>query len=132
MSSILNDVKKVLGLDAGYTAFDVDVMMHINSVFSTLNQLGLGQDEGFMIEDATADWSEFLGADIRLNAVKTYVYLRVRLLFDPPTSSYALAAMNEQAKELEWRLNVQVEHTRWTDPTPVDLDGSIVLDGGGA
>jgi hypothetical protein len=133
MSSILTDVKKVLGLDADYTAFDVDVTMHINSVFSTLNQLGVGPEDGFMIEDATPAWSDFLGADNRLNAVKTYVYLRVRLLFDPPTSSYGLAAMQEQAKELEWRLNVQIEHTRWVDPTPVDPDEiPVVLDGGGA
>ncbi|SRR6266540_646183 len=117
--SILTSTKKILGIEASYTAFDLDIITHINSVFSTLTQLGVGPTVGFMIEDATPVWSDFLGSDIRLNAVKTYVYLRVRLLFDPPTTSYAIEAMQQQIKELEWRLNVQMEESIWTDPDPV-------------
>lgn len=104
--SILDSTKKVLGIEASYTAFDTDIVMHINSVFSTLHQLGIGPIEGFEIEDQTTQWSDFLGTETRLNSVKTYVYLRVRLLFDPPTTSFAIAAMQKQAEEYEWRLNV--------------------------
>lgn len=104
--SILNSVKKILGIAADYDAFDTDVIIHINSVFSTLNQLGLGPNEGFMIEDDSAVWEDFLLGDMRLNAVKTYVYLRVRVLFDPPTTGFVLTALQEQIKELEWRMNV--------------------------
>lgn len=115
--SILTSVKKVLGIDDAYTVFDPDIVLHINSVFSTLNQLGLGPDEGFMIEDNAETWDEFINNDMRLNAVKTYVYLRVRLLFDPPPTSYLVTALQEQVKELEWRLNVQREESAWVDPT---------------
>lgn len=104
--SILNSVKKILGIAPDYDAFDTDVIIHINSVFSTLTQLGLGPNEGFRIEDASAVWEDFLLGDMRLNAIKTYVYLRVRILFDPPTTGFVLAALQEQIKELEWRMNV--------------------------
>lgn len=104
--SILNSVKKVLGITADYTAFDADIVMHINSVFSTFHQLGVGPVEGFAIEDATSTWSAFLGDDPRYNSVKTYVFLKVRMLFDPPGTSYLIQAMERQATELEWRLNI--------------------------
>jgi hypothetical protein len=116
--SVLRNTKKILGLDEDYTAFDDDVIMHINSVLSTLNQLGIGPDEGFAIEDDSETWDTFLGDDPRLNSVKTYIYLRVRILFDPPTTSYLINSMNEQIRELEWRLNVQREGASWTDPNP--------------
>lgn len=116
-TSILNSIKKVLGIDESYTAFDADIIMHINSVFSTLNQLGVGPAEGFMIENGEATWDTFIGVDPRLNAVKSYVYLRVRLLFDPPTTSYMIEAQQQQVRELEWRLNVQREGESWLDPT---------------
>lgn len=119
--SILNNTKKILGIDSTYTAFDPDIMIHINSVFSTLNQLGIGPVDGFAIDDAAATWVDFLGADKRLNFVKTYVYLRVRLLFDPPTTSYLINSMKEQVQELEWRLNVHREGESWIDPNPVVL-----------
>lgn len=115
-NSILISTKKVLNLEAGYTSFDQDIVMHINSVFSTLNQLGVGPDEGFMIEDDVPTWDAFFGSDPRLNHVKTYVYLRVRMLFDPPTTGYLVEAMNQQIRELEWRLNTQREDTEWTKP----------------
>lgn len=117
-NSILNSTKKVLGIDASYTVFDVDVLMHINSVFSTLNQLGLGPVAGFSIEDAVPTWSDFIGADDRLSSVKSLMYLKVRLLFDPPTTSFHIAAMKEQIQELEWRLNVVREDDEWVDPEP--------------
>jgi hypothetical protein len=116
--SILTSTKKILGIADDYTAFDLDIISHINSVFSTLNQLGIGPAEGFMIEDKSITWDAFLGADLRLNAVKQYVYLRVRMVFDPPGTSYAVAAMQEQIKEHEWRLNVVREDDQWTDPDP--------------
>lgn len=129
-SSILQSTKKVLNIPEDYDVFDPDVIMHINSVFSTLHQLGVGPDEGFMIEDEIPTWNTFLGGDPRLNNIKTYVYLRVRLLFDPPTTSYMVDAVKEQIKELEWRINAHREDTQWTEPVPVP-DDSDVLDGGG-
>ncbi|QAU06249.1 hypothetical protein SEA_RICKMORE_14 [Gordonia phage Rickmore] len=107
--SILNSTKKILGIDADYDVFDMDVIMHINSAFSTLHQLGLGPEEGFMIEDESAEWGDLLEDDMRLNSVKSLVYLKVRLMFDPPSTSFALTAMQEQIRELEWRLNVYRE-----------------------
>lgn len=107
--SILNSVKKILGIAPDYDAFDTDIIIHINSVFATLHQMGLGPDEGFMIEDETTEWGDFLLDDMRLNLVKTYIYLRVRVLFDPPTTGFTLTAIQEQIKEFEWRLNVYRE-----------------------
>lgn len=116
--SILTSTKKILGIEEDYTAFDLDILTHINSVFSTLTQLGLGPENGFMIEDADAVWADFLGDDPQLNAVKTYVYLRVRLLFDPPTTSYLIAALQAEREQLEWRLSAYRESTGWVDPDP--------------
>ena len=129
-NSILTSTKKILGIDESYTAFDLDIITHINSVFVTLNQLGIGPVEGFMIEDATAEWSDFLGTDNRLNSVKSYVYLRVRLLFDPPATSYLADSLLRQANEMEWRLSVNREHNAWTDPAPPSVADTI-YDGGG-
>ena len=114
--SILNTTKKILGLTEDYTVFDLDIIIHINSILNVVTQLGIGPEDGFMIEDATATWEDFLGSDKRLNAVKTYVYLRVRLLFDPPTTSYLINAMESQCRELEWRLNVTREGEQWLNP----------------
>jgi hypothetical protein len=119
--SILKSIKKILNIAPEDPAFDLDVITHINSVFSTLNQLGVGPPNGFMIEDATALWSQFLEGDPRLNSVKTYVFLRVRLLFDPPTSSYAITAVKEQIQELEWRINVYREGIAWQPPVEPTL-----------
>jgi len=113
--SILISTKKILGLDSEYTPFDLDVITHINASFSTLNQLGVGPEEGFFIQDETAVWSDFIVPPNQLNLVKTYVYLKVRSIFDPPTTSYLIEAVNNQIKEYEWRLNVFRE---WElDPT---------------
>lgn len=119
IASILTSVKKNLGIDESYTFFDDDILLYINGVFSTLNQLGIGPDDGFAIEDATATWDTYLADNLKLNSVKTYMYLKVRLLFDPPTTSFAIEALNNQATELEWRLNVVREETEWIDPNVV-------------
>lgn len=117
-NSILTSTKKILGLAEDYTAFDLDVITHINTAFSTLTQLGIGPAEGFMIEDETAIWTDFIIGDIQFNNVRSYVFLRVRQLFDPPATSYLITAVNEQVKELEWRMNVHREETGWVDPDP--------------
>lgn len=109
VDSILDSTKKTLGIEPDYDVFDPDLILHINSVFATLEQLGIGPEEGFEIEDADATWDEFLGGDKRLNAVRTYLYLRVKLLFDPPSTSFTLNAMQEQVREHEWRLNAYRE-----------------------
>ena len=116
--SILTSTKKVLGIAEDYTVFDEDIIMHINTAFSTLTQLGVGPVDGFMIMDATAEWDEFIVDDIQYNAVKSYVFLKVAMLFDPPQTSYLIAAKEKQIEELEWRLNVHREETGWVDPDP--------------
>lgn len=108
-SSILTSVKKALGIDATYTNFDHDVILHTNTALMNLNQLGIGPITGFIIEDDTKTWTDLLGTRLDLEAVKSYIYLKVRLLFDPPSSSFVLDAMERQVKEMEWRLNVQTE-----------------------
>jgi hypothetical protein len=109
MDSILDSIKKPLGLPLDDDAFDTDVIMHINSIFFNLNQLGVGPTDCFSIQDKTSLWSDFLGDAKNLEAVKTYIYLKVRLLFDPPTSSFVVDSITKQITEYEWRLNVQVE-----------------------
>jgi hypothetical protein len=117
--SILANTKKLLGLVDDYTAFDDDIIIHINSVFMILNQMGIGPENGFAIEDASATWDYFLDDDLRLSSVKSYMYLRVRMLFDPPTTSYLITAIKEQIQEIEWRLKTQREGVSWTDPNLV-------------
>ena len=108
-NSILNSIKKQLGITEEYNVFDKDIIMHINSVFLTLNQLGVGPDNGFYIDDSSDSWTDFIPDGILLNSVKTYVYLKVKLLFDPPGSSSAVDSINRTISELEWRINVQVD-----------------------
>lgn len=108
-TSILTSIKKLLGIAEDYTEFDEDIITHINSVFLNLTQLGVGPEEGFMIEDDTAAWEDFINDSIQLQAVKTYVYLKVKLLFDPPLSSSVTESINRMIAELEWRLNVAVD-----------------------
>jgi hypothetical protein len=115
--SILKSTKKILGVGETDASFDVDIKTHINSVLAVLTQVGIGPDNGYMIEDDTATWDAFIGTDPRLNLVKTYLYLKVRLMFDPPGTSYAIDAMEKQIAEFEWRLNVMREEESWTDPT---------------
>ena len=108
-TSILTSIKKMLGVAEDYTEFDEDIMTHINSVFLNLTQLGVGPEAGFMIEDDTAVWEDFIVDSIQLQAVKTYMYLKVKLLFDPPLSSSVTESFTRMISELEWRLNVAVD-----------------------
>ena len=111
MDSILQSIKKLLGLDENYDAFDDDVMMHINSVLMILTQLGVGPKNGFSITGEEETWEDYLGKDIsKLSAVKTYVYLKVKTMFDPTSSSVVNEAAKEMLKELEWRLNSEIEY----------------------
>ena len=111
MDSILTSIKKLLGIEEDYEHFDTDIIIHINSVFMILNQLGVGPSEGFMIEDKSTTWDEFLPDSTlaTLSAVKSFVHLKVRLLFDPPSSSAVIESTNRLISELEWRLNIAAE-----------------------
>lgn len=109
MESILTSIKKLLGIPEEYDHFDSDLIMHINSVFMVLNQLGVGPEDGFYIEDDTSTWSDFLEDPTKLQMVKSYVYLKVRLLFDPPSSSTHMNAITQSINEFEFRLNVAVD-----------------------
>jgi len=126
--SILTSTKKILGVAEDYAVFDLDIITHINTAFSTLTQLGVGPAEGFMIEDDTKLWTDYIVDDLQYNSVRTYVFLRVRQLFDPPSTSYLITAVNDQIKELEWRLNVHREETGWTDPDPYPTDPDAIED----
>lgn len=108
--SILTSIKKLLGIDEGYDAFDTDIIIHINSVLMHLNQLGVGPDQPFSITGDSETWADFLGDKVtEFEAVKTFIYIKVRLIFDPPTNSFVVDAYDKTAKEYEWRLIVQAE-----------------------
>lgn len=109
MDSILNTIKKLLGYEPDYDVYDTDLVIHINSCFMELNQLGVGPEECFMIEDDGEEWDEFLDGDTNFEAVKTYIYLKCKLVFDPPATSFGVDAINKQLERLEWRLNWQAE-----------------------
>jgi hypothetical protein len=119
IESILTSVKKNIGVLEADVAYDPDILMYLNTAMSTLNQLGVGPEEGFLVEDESTTWGEFLGTDPRLNHVRTYVTLRVRMMFDPPQTSYLITAIEKQIDELAVRLNYQREETMWTDPNSV-------------
>ena len=111
MNSILDSIKKMLGMDSDYTPFDTDIIININSAFMVLNQLGIGPSNGFHITSNAETWDDYFGSESTeqmLESVKQYVYLKVRTVFDPPTNS-ASTAMSELIKELEWRLVIQNE-----------------------
>lgn len=108
-SSILTSIKKLLGIAEEDTSFDQDIIIHINTVFAILAQLGVGPANGFSIEDNVAIWSDYLGNATNLELVKSYIYMKVRSMFDPPTSSILADAMNKNISELEWRINATVD-----------------------
>lgn len=112
MDSILTSIKKLLGIAEDYEHFDQDLIIHINSVLSVLTQLGVGPSEGFSIEDENATWNDFIPEDKRLSSIRSYVYMKVKLLFDPPLSSSVMESMNRMISEFEWRLNVAAEPTQ--------------------
>ena len=108
--SILNDIKKLLGIMESYEHFDVDIIIHINTAFSTLTQLGVGPSDGFSITNKTETWADFIGDDyLKFQSVKTYIYLKVKMIFDPPSNSSATEAIKSTISELEWRLNINAE-----------------------
>ena len=109
MESILTSIKKLVGIAEDYTVFDTDFIIYINSAFATLNQLGIGPVEGFSIVDASSKWSDYGVATPMLDHVKSYVYLKVKTIFDPPTSQTVLDAYNRMIQETEWRLKVASE-----------------------
>ena len=110
MDSILTSVKKIIGISEEDESFDTDLIMHINSVLMILNQLGVGPEDGFSITDKSAVWTDVIGDNKLIEATKTFVGLKVRLIFDPPTSSAVLDSINKTISELEWRINVMVEN----------------------
>lgn len=131
--SILNTVKKAVSVAIDDPSFDLDIIGAINAEFSTLTDLGVGPEIGFVIEDDTAVWTDFLDTEedaekqIMLSKVKMAVVLKTRLLFDPPLQSFLIDAIKAQLGELEWRLNVNRESADWVDPLPPDV---LVVDGG--
>ena len=108
MESILTSTKKLLGITEEYEHFDADIIMHINSVFMILTQLGVGPSEGFSIKDKSTTWNEFV-SDNQLESVKSYMHMKVKLMFDPPLSSAVMECMNRMISEFEWRLNIAAE-----------------------
>lgn len=120
--SILNSVKKVLGINEDYTHFDQDIILHINSVFTILYELGVGR-KGFAISDNTATWNDYLGNDSNLEIVKSYVGLKVGMIFDPPLSSAVMEAKKAMIDEMEWRLNVAAEQAN--PDTPINPDDPL-------
>lgn len=104
--SILTSIKAQLGIFSEETGFDNELVLDINSVFSTLYQLGVGPDNGFAIIDASSTWTEYLSNEAALNMVKSYMHLKVRMLFDPPSNSSYLNSVTEMIKEYEWRMSV--------------------------
>ena len=124
--SILKSTKKILGLAEDYTPFDLDVITHLNAAFSILDQLGVGPEGGFSIEDDTTVWADYSVPGNQLHLIKTYVFLKVKLLFDPPTTSFLIDSTNKQIAEYEWRLNVFRE---WAlDPTDPKYDYDYIIE----
>lgn len=123
--SILDSIKKLFGPYSDNTAFDQDLIIHINTVFMTLNQLGVGPAEGFRIKDNTTTWDEYILPEDDLEGVKTYIYLKVKLIFDPPAPS-VINEYNKAIDELEWRLNVNAESSGANNKPKIE-DGWCVL-----
>ena len=107
--SILTSIKKLLGIAEEYQVYDADLIMHINSVFSILTQLGVGPADGFSIEDDDALWTDFIPEKSKIEFIKSYMHLKVKLLFHPPLASAVIECMNQQIKELEWRILVAAD-----------------------
>lgn len=115
MTSILNTIKKMVGITESDTSFDTDIIIHINSALMVLNQLNVGPEAGYFITSATETWDNYLGTDKDIESVKTLIYLKVRLAFDPPTNAFLVEAMKAQIKEHEWRLMLSRDEKEETD-----------------
>ena len=110
--SILDTIKKLLGISKNCNDFDTDIITHINTVFMILNQLGVGPETGYRIEDNKAKWSDYISNEDDLDSVKTYIHLKVKLIFDPPLNASVIEAVKQSINELEWRLNVAIENKK--------------------
>ena len=107
--SILVSIKKLLGISEDYDYFDQDIIMHINAAFMVLTQLGIGPSEGFLITDDTDTWNDFIDDSTNLGSIQSYVYMKVKLMFDPPQNSFTVDSMQKLVNELEWRLNIAAD-----------------------
>jgi len=116
--TILDDVKLDLGLPPDYDVYDPSVQRHINTAIARLVQLGIGPPQGFRLKTGTETWEQFLGATEEFEDAKGYIFQRVKLMFDPPATSFHIAAVEKQLEELAWTLNAKWEVTGWTPPTP--------------
>jgi len=125
MENILDSIKKLLGIDEADLNFDQELIMHINSVFMVLNQLGVGPVGGFKISSNEETWTDFVGARLDLESVKSYIYLKVRLLFDPPQNSFLVGSIEKQIEEHEWRLRAQVEPYAITAAALLETDDEL-------
>lgn len=123
MDSILTTVKKMLGIPEEFTQFDLDIIIQINSAFSILRQLGVGPEVGFRIESKNDYWEDFINDDETVEMFKTYVFQKVRLAFDPPATSFAIDAIKESIKELEWRLCSEMDERTWEEDETAEKDG---------
>lgn len=130
-TSILNNTKKILGISLNDTSFDLDVLIHINSAFSILHQIGVGPPEGFSIIDDTTNWEDFIATTPEfapyLDLIKTCVYLRVRLSFDPPQLGFLIEALQKQIQEHESRLSFAREAVQWEEPVPVQTSPTLSI-----
>lgn len=109
MNSILTSIKKMLGIEEEYEQFDQDIIMYINAVLGILTQIGVGPENGYSIVDKNNTWNDYISDISKLEMVKTYIYMKVRLMFDPPQSSSVIEVLNKQISELEWRMHIQVD-----------------------
>lgn len=117
--SILDTIKEMLGIDVAVTAFDTEITIHLNGAFMVLTQLGAGPNSGFFVVDKTTKWSDYLGTETTLEAVKTYLFLKVKIVFDPPERAAVLEAYKSQINELEFRIGIQAEGGSTNAPTVV-------------
>ena len=113
--SILNTIKEMLGPDSSYEVFDPDIIVQINTALAILTQIGVGPAKGFRITGDGETWSDFLGDAEDLDMAKTYIYARVKMMFDPPANSFVATALKETSQELEWRLNVASDPGLYND-----------------
>lgn len=109
--SILDTIKEMLGVEPSYSAFDTEIIADINTIFMFLNQIGIGPESTFRITGDDEEWSDFLGENANLEPVKTYIYLRVKTMFDPPASSTVLESIKQMISECEWRLYIHSDNT---------------------
>lgn len=122
--SILDVTKLQCGLDPEDTSFDLEIMVHINTIFFVLKKLGIGPQHGFMILNREAKWADFIGEQ-QIHAVKTYMGLKVRMLYDPPATGPATQAMERQATHLEWLLNIDAEEVKWESAQEMYLASTV-------